>query len=38
MKNRDDTSYFHLAAAADEQAIKSLQQRDVFSITRKRPG
>jgi hypothetical protein len=30
MKNRDDTSYFHLAAATDEQAIKSLQQRDFF--------
>jgi len=30
MKNRDDTCYFHLAAAADEQAIKSLQQRDFF--------
>ena len=30
MKNRDDTNYYHLAAAADEQAIKSLQQRDFF--------
>jgi hypothetical protein len=30
MKNRDDSSYFHLAAAADEQAIKALQQRDFF--------
>ena len=30
MKNRDDTSYYHLAAAADEQAIKTLQQRDFF--------
>ena len=30
MKNRDDSSYFHLAAAADEQAIKTLQQRDFF--------
>jgi hypothetical protein len=30
MKNRDDTSYFHLAAAADEQAIKTLQSRDFF--------
>ena len=28
MKNRDDTSYYHLAAAADEQAIKTLQSRD----------
>ena len=30
MKNRDDTSYYHLAAAADEQAIKTLQARDFF--------
>jgi len=30
MKNRDDTSYYHLAAAADEQAIKTLQSRDFF--------
>ena len=30
MKNRDDASYTHLAAAADEQAIKTLQGRDFF--------
>jgi hypothetical protein len=30
MKNRDDTSYYHLAAAADEQAIKTLQAREFF--------
>ena len=30
MKNRDDSSYIHLAAAADEQAIKTLQARDFF--------
>jgi len=30
MKNRDDTSYYHLAAAADEQAIKALQAREFF--------
>jgi hypothetical protein len=30
MKNRDDTSYFHLASAADEHAIKTLQARDFF--------
>src|SRR3979409_773352 len=30
MKNRDDSSYYHLAAAADEQAIKTLQSRDFF--------
>jgi hypothetical protein len=30
MKNRDDSGYIHLAAAADEQAIKTLQARDFF--------
>jgi hypothetical protein len=30
MKMRDDTSYYHLAAAADEQAIKALQSKDFF--------
>lgn len=30
MKNRDDSSYFHLAAAADEAAVKALQSRDFF--------
>jgi hypothetical protein len=30
MKNRDDASYFHFAAAADEQAVKTLQSRDFF--------
>ena len=30
MKNRDDASYFHLTAAADDQAVKTLQQRDFF--------
>ena len=30
LKNRDDSSYYHLAAAADEQAIKILQARDFF--------
>jgi len=30
MKNRDDPSYYHLAAAADDQAIKTLQARDFF--------
>jgi hypothetical protein len=30
LKNRDDQSYFHLAAAADETAVKTLQQRDYF--------
>ncbi|HMI00381.1 MAG TPA: hypothetical protein VK577_28005, partial [Bradyrhizobium sp.] len=30
LKNRDDSSYYHLAAAADEQAIKTLQARDFF--------
>ncbi|HTA99117.1 MAG TPA: hypothetical protein VK804_01455 [Bradyrhizobium sp.] len=30
MKNRDNASYFHLAAAADEAAVKALQSRDFF--------
>jgi hypothetical protein len=30
MKVRDDSSYYHLAAAVDDQAIKALQQRDFF--------
>jgi hypothetical protein len=30
MKNRDDSSYYHLATAADERAIKTLQSRDFF--------
>jgi hypothetical protein len=30
MKNRDDSSYFHLAAAADDAAVKTLQSRDFF--------
>jgi hypothetical protein len=30
MKNRDDAGYTHLAAAADEAAIKTLQSRDFF--------
>ena len=30
MKNRDDSNYFHLTAAADDQAVKTLQQRDFF--------
>jgi hypothetical protein len=30
MKNRDDSSYYHLATAADDQAVKTLQQRDFF--------
>ena len=30
MKNRDDAGYYHLAAATDEQAIKTLQARDYF--------
>jgi hypothetical protein len=30
MKNRDDASYFHLAAPADEAAVKTLQSRDFF--------
>jgi hypothetical protein len=32
MKNRDDSSYMHLAAAVDEQAIETLQARDFFKL------
>jgi hypothetical protein len=30
IKNRDDSNYFHLATAADEQAVQALQSRDFF--------
>jgi hypothetical protein len=30
MKIRDDSRYYHFAAAADEKAIKTLQQREFF--------
>ena len=30
MKNRDDSSYFHLAAPVDDAAVKALQSRDFF--------
>jgi hypothetical protein len=30
LKQHDDASYFHLASAADDQAVKTLQQRDLF--------
>jgi hypothetical protein len=30
LKNRDDASYFHLATAADDAAIQTLQSRDFF--------
>jgi hypothetical protein len=30
MKNRGDASYFHLASATDDEAIKTLQTRDFF--------
>ena len=30
MKNRDDSSYSHLAGAADDAAVKTLQSRDFF--------
>ena len=30
LKNRDDSSYFHLASAADEAAVKTLQGCDFF--------
>lgn len=31
MKNRDGSDYYHLATAADDAAIKALQQSAVFS-------
>ena len=30
MKRRDGVDYFHLAAAADDEAVKTLQSRDFF--------
>ena len=36
MKNRDDSSYVHLAAAADDAAIKTLQSRDFFQQYREK--
>ena len=30
MKIRDSPDYFHIATPADEQAVKTLQQRDFF--------
>jgi hypothetical protein len=30
MKSRDGSDYYHLASAADERAIKDLQQREFF--------
>src|SRR5271155_3188836 len=29
-KNREDGSYYHFASALDDQAIKTLQQREFF--------
>ena len=37
MKNRDDQNYYHLAAAADDQAIKTLQSRDFFKAYQAKP-
>jgi hypothetical protein len=30
VKQREDTSHFHLASAADDAAVKTLPQRDFF--------
>lgn len=30
LRNRDDSSYWHLASTADEAAVKTLQARDFF--------
>jgi hypothetical protein len=32
MKNRDDAGYFHLASAADDAAVKTLQSREFFRV------
>ena len=31
MKHRGGTDYYHLATAADDEAVKALQSRDFFS-------
>jgi hypothetical protein len=36
MKSRDDSSYVHLAAAADDAAIETLQSRDFFKHYREK--
>jgi len=36
MKSRDGSDYYHLAAAADDQAIKTLQERPFFSRYREK--
>ena len=36
MKNADDKNYMHLAAAADDAAVKTLQSRDFFQHYRER--
>ncbi len=30
MKNRDDSSYYHIATVVDEAAVKTLQSREFF--------
>ena len=30
MKSREDSTYYHFAAPADDQAVKTLQQREFF--------
>ena len=30
MKHRDDSSYYHLASVADDEAVKTLQSREFF--------
>src|SRR5258708_21793000 len=37
LKVRDDTSYFHLASAADDEAVNALQQRDFFKHYTEKP-
>ena len=32
MKNRDDSSYYHIASVADDAAVKILQSREFFKV------
>jgi hypothetical protein len=38
MKSRDGADYYHLATAADEQAVKALQQHPSFSRYTEKTG
>jgi hypothetical protein len=36
MKNRDGSDYYHIASPADDEAVKTLQQRDFFKSYQER--